>query len=149
MSTYLFRDKYFGVSQEGVHFLRNGYTYKTVEFADVDIVRIKRGKAIKNWIVVFIIGLFALGLALYGLKGLYEIFQSANGGRIHIEYIVAPFLPLMVGAYALYVSLKKEEIIEVVFGGKIERFSTKELQNSPNFEAIIELLQNKTKFHRK
>ena len=56
MSDYKYRTDEFGLSETGVHLLRNNYNYKTINYEDITLLEIKHGKLFSNWLVVLLIG---------------------------------------------------------------------------------------------
>lgn len=57
-SEYLFQNDYLGVSDHKIHFLRNRFEYDAVPFKEIEGLRFKRGKAIKNGFILLIFAIF-------------------------------------------------------------------------------------------
>lgn len=53
----------FKLTSQGIHLLRNKFTYQLIPYNEVESANLIRGKSIKNWMVVLIIGLASLILA--------------------------------------------------------------------------------------
>lgn len=132
MSHYTFETARFGLSDEGLHLLRSGHNYKTLAYPDIRKAILKKGVAIKNWLLVLLLGIGLISFAVYQAAHLYHLFMDPNTHKVYIESILLPVLPLILGNYCIYVSLKRTTILKVRYhGGKVklplgELFSTNE-----------------------
>lgn len=132
MSNYTFETGRFALSDEGIHLLRSGYNYKTLAYPDIRKAILKKGVAIKNWLLVLLLGIGLISFAVYQAAHLYHLFMDPNTHTVSIESILLPVLPLILGNYCIYVSLKRTTILKVKYrGGKVklplgELFSTNE-----------------------
>lgn len=150
MEKYQFKDKYFAVSEAGVHLLRNGYNYKTIPWNETETVRLRKGKGIRNWLLLLIFGggLFAAAM-WYGL-GIYRTFTNPESDvDIYIEAIAATAVALLVGGFFIYRALKIEEIIEFSFMNGFERFTSKSLRKKGELDALFDYIQAYAKIERK
>ncbi|SDC00097.1 hypothetical protein [Williamwhitmania taraxaci] len=113
----------FGVSGSGIHLLRSGYSYKTLDFTKVDFMVIKKGKELKQWMLVLLIAL--LLLAFVGLDMFWLWGELTNGlpGLIFVERLLIPFLPLVLGVYMLIIALRTTTIMQVSAEGKVFHLS--------------------------
>jgi hypothetical protein len=64
MEEYYFKTRDLGVSITGLHLIRNGFNYKTYRYSDISSFEIGRGKEIKNWIVLLIVGTVLMAIAV-------------------------------------------------------------------------------------
>lgn len=143
MSSPVAKDRYFEVSEDGLHLLRNGFNHKTHPLSKIDLVELKRGKSISNWGVILGLGLILIAGAIYLVIGIVHFFMSDEPGRIEAMVILAPVMMFLFGGYCLYLGLKTEEIISFKLNKKEERFATKSLKNSEQLEGLIGFLKEK------
>ncbi|UZR97838.1 hypothetical protein [Chondrinema litorale] len=62
---YIFESDFFAISDQGIHLLRNRYNYKTLDFKEIEQVILEEGKLVNNWILLYTIGLIAVGFAVF------------------------------------------------------------------------------------
>lgn len=133
---FVYRDKYFGISSEGLHLMRNGYNYKTIAKEDIKSIRIGVGRSIRNWIILLILGLLmisgSIGYLFYGFTIAEEIYREAIAGCGILVFL---------GIYCLYLSIRTEEVIEFSINGKKEAFATKEIKESNKYETLRNFLE--------
>lgn len=142
---YLFETDSFGVSDEGIHYLRNKYNYKTATFLYIDNVEIKKGSSVKNFYTLLLFGIALMCLSLY--IG-YNIFQSLffeEGARIYIEAIVASIISSLFGGYCIYSCVKKSIIMMITFENKNDIFDIDTLVKNNQLDEFIIFLNNKLK----
>ncbi|PWK80101.1 hypothetical protein LX99_00565 [Mucilaginibacter oryzae] len=115
MSNYDIRAKDFALSVEGVHLLRNRFNYKTISFTDIDNARFTRAVETKRVTLTLVVGVILTGFAVIQIIGVIRTFNDPAERVIYIESIVLPVLPLLLGGYCIYISVKKVPslIIEV------------------------------------
>lgn len=145
MNHYKFETSHFGISEEGLHLLRNKFNYQTLSFQDIHSAAIKRGVESKNWLALLITGLVLLGLCAYCSYSTYQEFTDPKTTIIYIESIVLPVLPLLLGIYCVYISLKKVHIIDVMHDKGTERLGLSELNKQERVGDFVNFLQNKLK----
>ena len=142
MNLYKFSTREFGVSNEGIHWLRSGYNYKTIAFTDVRSITIGKGKQISNWIVALLFGILLVCV------GLYVLFYACNAlyaGTVRVFYpeqFAFAAIPLFIGTYSLFMSLKKGIIIELGTDTGKTAFPLEELRKNGQLEAFINFLEH-------
>ena len=142
MDKYLFRDQYFGISKAGLHLLRNGFNYKTIKMTEITIIRIRRGRSIKNWLLLLLMGICIVGLGYYLGRGIWFFWVNPEaGGSIYIEQIVSVIVGTFLGGYCIILSLKIEEVIEFQTAHQTERFATKHLKKAGKFTDLKSFLK--------
>lgn len=57
---YYFETDQLGISETGIHLLRNRFNYETIEYSSIQEIRIEKGKQIKNWLLVLLLGIFSV-----------------------------------------------------------------------------------------
>ena len=141
MSHYQFTTREFGISEEGFHLLRSGYNYKTIAFADTQSIAIGTGKQISNRLVALAFGIGLISVGLYVL--FYACYAFYEGKvRVYVEQFAFAIIPLIVGIYALVMSLKKGTIIEFTVADKKTGFPIDEWRKSGQLEDLIRFLEN-------
>lgn len=147
MSNYTLETDRFALSDEGIHLLRSGYNYKTLPYRDVRRATLKKGVAIKNWLVVLLLGIGLIGFAVYQAAHLYHQFMDPTVLRVSIEAIILPVLPLILGNYCIYVSLKRTTILKVKYRGGKAKLPLGELVHYNETAQLISFLQDKLGNH--
>lgn len=146
MTDYKFRDRHLGLSDKGIHLLRNGFNYKTLDYGQVSHAEIKKGNALKNRLVLFILGLGLIGFSIFFIFRLIDLFNSDIYFRISIEEILIPLFPFLLGGYSVY-AVSKLETILIVSGVKKAKFSLKEFEKNGERESMKRFLATKTTLH--
>lgn len=68
-------EQLFKLTPQGIHLLRNKYSYKIIEYSEVNNASLINGRSVKNWKLVFVIGfLLFLGALLF----LYFLFNGLS-----------------------------------------------------------------------
>ena len=147
MKDYLFKDKYFGITEEGLHLLRNNYNYKTIPMNELESFRVGRGRAIKNWLLILILGIGMLAASAWLWLGIIDFFTNPDyEGKMHIGVIVGAAVLVFLGGYCVFLGLKKEEVISFSFGKGGDSFATKELKERRQLEPLVDYLKEKIRF---
>lgn len=103
----------FALSGKGIHLLRSGYNYKTIEYGEVDKAAIYKSTEIKNVLLSQIIGIALLAFSILQTLHVISLFNNPKVYHIDIETIVLPVLPAIVGGYLVIISLKRGLILSV------------------------------------
>ena len=143
MSNYTFETDRFALSDEGVHLLRSGYNYKTLAYPDIRRATLKKGVAIKNWLLVLLLGVGLISFAVYQAAHLYHLFMDPNTHKVYIESILLPVLPLLLGNYCIYISLKRTTILKVKYRGGKTKLPLGELVSHNDAVLLTTFLQEK------
>ena len=98
MTTYDFELTDFALSENGIHFLRNGFNYKTIAYHDLDRALIKRGIEIKNSFLSLLVGTALVSFSLFKCISLYKEFSDPTVYRFYIESILLPLFPDIIGS---------------------------------------------------
>lgn len=146
MPDYKFHDNHLGLSDEGIHLLRNGYNYKTLNYGEVGRVEIKKGNALKNRSVLLIAGLGMIGFSVYFVFRFIGLFNSGEHFRISIEEILIPLFPFLLGNYCLYAIAKKETILAINSPKKL-KFSLSSFEKSGDLASLKAYWGTKTTVH--
>jgi len=110
-SRYAFETSMFGLDESGFHLLRNRFNYKSYPYSAIKSLEIRRGPEIRNWLVIFILGIGLTGFAIYTILGIWNFFNTPSSRNITITQFIVPLFPLLLGVYCLIVSLKRTRVI--------------------------------------
>lgn len=143
VSNYTFETPDFGLSDSGLHLLRSGYNYQTINYYDIQEATLKRAVVIKNWLLVLIIGIALISVAVYQAAHVYNLFTDPEVYTVYIESIVLPVLPLILGNYCIYVALKKTTVLQVIHPGGKTKLSLKNIVRNQQADQFTTFLQAK------
>ena len=144
MNKFYFESREFGVSDNGIHLLRSGFNYETIEFNQVDTLTIERGKELNNWLAILVIGLALLSFAGYYSLGLLNIFGDSEVRVIYIEEILVPLGPFLLGSYCTYTSLRNSTVLRVrTIKNKSGKFSLREFEQENKLGPLQNFLAEK------
>lgn len=147
---YVFESEQFALSHNGLHLLRNGYNFQTYINQDISEIIIERGRLINRWLIILLFGVALIAGSLYYTIQLYLSVNNGVLSTIYIEQIVVPFLPLFLGAYCLYWSLRSGPCAKVVFDdGKIKSFPLDMVEKNRKLEILISHLKQSEQLRHK
>lgn len=138
---YKYEAEQFGISEKSVHLLRNRFNYKTIDFNQIDSITIKKGKTMKNWLFVLLFGLSLLAFALYDLFQIYLVFFGDSTSTIYIERLLIPLLPLVIGIYAIIISIQTSYVMIMKVDSKKYYFSLSKIVKSNNYDGFKALIK--------
>lgn len=128
MNNYKFEIDHIALSDTGIHLLRSRFNYDTIDFLNINSIKIKRGRQINNWLLALVIGLLLLSFGIFtGFKVVYEFFFANNFHQFYIEQLLIPFFPTVVGSFLIYNALKIGYILEILVDNKVKRFPIEEI----------------------
>ena len=143
MSHYTFQTDLFGVNEDGFHLLRSGYNYKSYTFESINKITIKKGRLVRNWMLLLSFGIFFSAVGLYSAgKVFYEYYFANNFHRFYIEQIIFPVLPTVVGIFSIYQSLRIGPVIEISSEQGSKSFPLKLSESDSKISDLILYLQN-------
>jgi hypothetical protein len=145
MEQYQFQTREFAISEEGVHFLRSGFNYRTIPFSEINSFKISRGHLLKKWRITLVFGLALFFFSLYLILGLFNFFNSAITRTVYIEELLIPLFPFLTGAYCIYASLQKGTVLTFTRKGKQEQLPLVEIEKSGQLESMQQYLARKTR----
>ena len=140
MANYAFQTAEFGLDATGIHLLRNRFHYHSIPYAEADKVHVSIGPDIQNWGLVLGLGILLAGAGILGCYALYWFFQEEEG-RIDVKLVVAPFLPLVLGAMAVVSALRRVPTLQLEQHGRQRRISLRELAQKGHLHELTAYLQ--------
>ncbi len=142
MNLYKFETDEFGLSGSGIHLLRSRFNYETIDLAVIDNIIIEKGRQVNNWIGLLVFGLVLFAFGSYmGIRIIYEYFFAYNFTRFYIEQFVLPVLPLCIGIFSIYISIKRGPVILITAKNKRKRFSIGQLKRKSQIDDLITFLK--------
>jgi hypothetical protein len=143
MTNYLFETGDFGVSETGIHLLRNRFNYRTFEYDQIEELIVDRGHQASRWILSLAIGIFFLLAAFYFIFRMVDYRMNGEDVvHVPVEQVVIPILPLLLGTYGIYNALKTGYILKVAINGKTHSYPIEELKAKSQIGALIKYLGN-------
>ena len=143
MSHYTFETDRFALSDEGVHLLRSGQIYKTLAYPDIRRATLKKGVAIKNWLVVLLLGISLISFAVYQATQLYHLLMNPGEHTVNMMSLLLAVLPLALGNYCIYISLKRTTILKVKYRGGKAKLPVGEMAYNSESGQLTVFLQEK------
>lgn len=142
MADYKFETDQFGITENKIYLLRSRFNYETIDFGVVDKIVIANGRQVNNWVVIFLMGLLLVGFGLFtAIKVIYEFFFANNFTHFYMEQFLIPVLPLFVGVFSLYFSLKIAPVVTIVFNNRAKRLPIEQLKKLNKLSEFIEFLE--------
>jgi hypothetical protein len=127
MTSYLFKTSEFGVSDEGMHLLRNGFNYQTISWSDINWVKIERGKELHNWVVIFLFGVVVLAVGVFVSFQIIHTLINNDIALRNAKLIWLLFIPVA-GAYFVFYSLQTGIILKINYAlDKNDMFPLKQI----------------------
>jgi hypothetical protein len=121
MPAYQFQTEDFALSPDGVHLLRNQFNFKTIAYKEIRQARIERSVEIRNAPVIFCIGILLVAFAFYQTRWVIWLFNDPRTFHIDITSILLPIIPLLLGSYCLYVSVRKGPVLRLQEGTRVHK----------------------------
>jgi len=113
MTVYKFEGRDFALSHEGIHLLRSRYNYKTIGYEKVERAVIGRGTEVSNALVALALGILLTLFAFYQARIVFNFFLDPAPGTIHIETIVLPVIPAVLGIYLIWIATRKGPVLTI------------------------------------
>lgn len=123
----MYETEQFAVSEKKLHLMRDRYSYKEIDFDKVNSIIIRKGKDLRNWLRVLIVGLGLLAYVIYDIIKVFPLFYDHLELVIYIERLSYTLLPFMLGIYSLIVSLRTTMVMIVYAGSRKYHFSLRHL----------------------
>lgn len=143
MANYDIESKDFALSSQGLHLLRNRFNYKTINFDEVDKAYFTKAAETKNVVLALMVGILFVAFAIYGAVCVYDDFHDPSVYHISIESIMLPVLPLLAGAYCIYIALKKVSLLVIELKDQKYKLSVVDVVNSGQLIVLESYLRKK------
>ncbi|MFT2009174.1 hypothetical protein ACMA1I_10905 [Pontibacter sp. 13R65] len=113
---YNFYTNQFGVDKKGLHLLRS--KQKFIPYSNIDSITLKRGRVVKNWLLLLLFGLCCLLFASYSIFTLNVLSGSEFLFSLQAEKTIAPIVSAFIGVGAVLMALQERDIMIVRRKGK-------------------------------
>src|SRR5688572_2660126 len=143
MTNYLFQSTEFAVSENGIHLLRSGFSYKTIRWHEVDSIRIRKGKELNNSWIIFLLGLILLTVGAYLTIRTVDILVHKENAERYVKMLLFLLIPF-IGVYFVYNSMRTGIIMSVNYAAhKREMFPLSEIINQNRLNEFKSLMTAK------
>lgn len=144
MTQYLFETDDFALSEEGIHLLRNKFNFKTITYEEISKASIAREVEIKRPFIIFCLGAAMFVFAFKQTNLLLDwLSNHPRGERIHAESILLPVFPGLLGAYCLFIALKKGPMFTIEEGSAKHKLRLSSFFNNRKSNELISYLNAK------
>ena len=138
---YLYQTNQFGLSGQALFFLRSGFAYKTIPMDDIDSIELRDGKDLRNWLLVFLIGIALTAYAIFDCWNIYRILTDPQVHHVEIFRLIVPVIPLLLGCYSIVIALRKTKVL-IVTGKKSRHYlSLREIIKQKQFKSFTDHLR--------
>jgi hypothetical protein len=147
MVYYLFRTREFGVSDVGIHLLRSSFNYQTIHWDDITSVRIEKGREVRNWGIVFLLGMLILIPGIYlSMVICYTLMYEEISRSYKMMFLF--FIPFL-GANFVYNSLRTGTVLKVNYSqDKYDMFPLREIVRQKKIAEFKALIKTKLNISR-
>jgi hypothetical protein len=142
MSVYLFQDSHFAINENGINFLRHGFTYNSIAFQKINKIEIKKGNTLKNRFLINATGITSVFFSIYYFYKIYSFWLLPAIGRFYIEEFLIPSFLLIMGIYCVYACLKTELTIQIHTSRK-HKFSLESIKKKGELVELINYLKQR------
>lgn len=143
MRPYLFQTEEFGISDHGIHLLRSGFNYRTINFEEIKRIQIGKGKELHNWWIIFVIGAALIFVGAYLSVGFMKALISGNLPPRGARMIFLLFIPVA-GAYFVYHSLQTGQVLKLeCLNGTKEMFPLRHIAKAKKMKEFKTYLKEK------
>lgn len=142
MNKYFLKTEEFGISEVGIHLLRSGFNFETIPFSSIISIEITKGKLIRNWLLILIIGIGLITFSIYYTKGVIDLYNDPTVHVMPIESIVVPILPCAFGIFCLYTSLGSGPVMILYQNGKKSSYALTEFDKRNEMTTFQAYLQS-------
>jgi hypothetical protein len=146
MTDYFLETREFGLSEKGIHLLRSGFNYETIDYNDIRELTIKRDREVNNWLLLLIIGLMMLLFSAWYSWRLLSVLENGEVKVVSIQELVVPVLPCLFGLIFIYSSTRNGTIMSLTTNsGKRKRLSVSQLEKTNTLDELKHRLKEKLK----
>ena len=143
MGHYYFKTNEFGVTDRGIHLLRSGFNYETIDFAQIHKLEIETGKELNNWLAILVIGLILLAPGIYFAINVINVLVHGDISPYGARIALLLFIPL-VGVYFIYASLQTGTILKLYYGrDKKNKFPLRQIVREKRMDDFKLLMRDK------
>ncbi|MBC6369161.1 hypothetical protein [Algoriphagus sp. AK58] len=134
----------FKLTPEGIHLLRNRYTYRLILYSEIEKAFLRKGRSVKNWVIVLFIGVVFLILLIFSI---YIIINSVLVSEKSVRFfnilghgLIAIMVLGGMSAFSFYNGLKIIPVIDILVKGRVHKLRIE--KNKKEVLGIIEFLES-------
>lgn len=134
----------FKLTPEGIHLLRNRYTYQLILYSEIEKAFLRKGRSVKNWVIVLFIGVVFLILLIFSI---YIIINSVLVSEKSVRFfnilghgLIAIMVLGGMSAFSFYNGLKIIPVIDILVKGRVHKLRIE--KNKKEVLSIIECLES-------
>ncbi|REG75205.1 hypothetical protein [Algoriphagus antarcticus] len=137
-------DSTFKLTPEGIHLLRNKYTYRLILYSEIENAFLKKGRSVKNWAAVLILGFICLGLLMlfvyYVINSALVPDKSVRLFNLLGHGLIAILVLGGISVFSIYNALKMIPVIEILVNGRFHKLRI--LRNREEVLRVLEYLDS-------
>lgn len=137
-------DLKFKMTSQGIHLIRNKFTYHLIAYHEVETAFLKKGRLARNWIGILVFGgiflFFSIFLLFHLINGLSIDEKTVRFYNLFGHGLIAVFVLGGVGVFSIYSSLTTVPIIVVKTGVNI--YNLRILKNKKKVKEIFDFLSS-------
>jgi hypothetical protein len=111
-SAYIIETEYFGVSDEGIHLLRERYNYETIPWQAIRTIKIHRDRELHNWFAIACMSSAMFAVALYFGSEILDTILETQGWPLFKLYVLI-LLVAAVSAFFVFKSVRKTWVLRI------------------------------------
>jgi hypothetical protein len=144
MEKYLFETPEFGISQKGIHLLRSGFNYETIDWSELNSVKIYKGKELYNWWIILLLGIALLVLGIYLSIRTLDILMVKENPQNYVKMLLFLLIPV-IGIYFIFNAIKTGTLMKINYANfKKKMFPLRKIEREARLEEFKSLLNIKT-----
>jgi hypothetical protein len=131
---YTVKSRYFNVSENGIHLLKNGIISKVIQYDSIERAVITRGIEVENSFILFVVGLLIFVFGFYLSFGMvnWVIRGEFAGSYRGLFILMIPF----VGVYFIYSAFKRGPVIIIYGKGQTVKLPIREIVDRHEYQAL-------------
>lgn len=147
MEVDIFTTQDLSISYHGIDIIKNGLIHKHIDYREISFVEIKKGKIIKNWFVVTILGIAISLLFLWLIINNTPKNIPATGiGRGVLLIYISFYIFFFFGLTLIIISNIKSVVLRIILKNKVKlKYSLNQLKKKNQLSSLINFLKNRIK----
>lgn len=137
-------DLTFKLSLQGIHLTRNKFTYRLICYDEIVNASLVKGKSVKNWQIIMLLGvillLLSIYLSLHLLGGLWVDEKPVRFYNVFGHGLILLFVIAGIGIISLFNALKTVPVI--LIETRNGTFKLRILKNQKNIIEIVNFLRS-------
>lgn len=142
-----FSTKDFTLGYHGIDIFKNGILHKHIDFREIKFIEIKKGRSVKNWLVVTILGVAISILFLWLIINNTPKNVSASGiGRGILLIYISFYIMFFFGLILIIITNIKTVILRIILENKVKlNYPLNQLKKKNQLGSFINFLNSRIK----